>query len=680
MANSGVSLKEAIQEHIRKRIYIVIFSIVGILFFTIGAYILFFVDQTEKKMNQVATELTPYIASQSMLSGDESEKAIHMRIDRESLMNHVKIVWRKGEVPPKIGFHTNNILYWSKYVPILSLDDKPLGYYIISGSLLDEDLVVFWSASLVLMSLIFSFIVWWLLVPIATGIPEKLFLKPINRLIDLLDSGVWRIKDLDAPLEIVKIGEHVLKSKEEQEEAFRKNELLKLAQQVAHDIRSPLQAIITAVKIHKKLPEDLRVTLATASGRINDIANNLLTHNQSYNHQMDSPSSKETTEMVFFLLDSLLSEKRYEYAESNVSINFVHENIGQAVAIIDPSQFKRSISNLINNSAESTAKEVTITVSLDIHDDYIEVKVDDNGSGVSKEDIEKIKEEGVSLAKKGGAGLGLSQAYKYISSIGGTLQIHSELGKGTTVTIKIPRSIAPAWFSEVLDIKRDDIIVIVDDDQSIHDSWRYRFEDCLNNKVIDIYSPRKLKSFLTSNDKTGKCFLVDYEFLGNMQNGIDLIKKHKLKGQAYLVTSNIENESIRTECESLGLTIIPKPYVPYIPIIFKSEKTAQSVLIEDNEMLRKGWMSAAKAAGKYLICFSSIAECEKRLAELPPDTTFYIDSDLGEGIRGEDFAKVLFDKGYRELYLTTGMPAQKFEHCFWLRAVLTKEPPFEGEV
>jgi hypothetical protein len=58
------------------------------------------------------------------------------------------------------------------------------------------------------------------------------------------------------------------------------------------------------------------------------------------------------------------------------------------------------------------------------------------------------------------------------------------------------------------------------------------------------------------------------------------------------------------------------------------------------------------------------------------DITIYIDSNLGEGIKGEEYAKQLYKQGFSKLYLTTGYEAGSFSSMPWLAGVIGKTPPF----
>lgn len=72
--------------------------------------------------------------------------------------------------------------------------------------------------------------------------------------------------------------------------------------------------------------------------------------------------------------------------------------------------------------------------------EYIEIRISDNGSGISKEDLSKIFDPFFSTKGQKGTGLGLAVIWGIIDNHNGTINVDSELGKGTTFTIRLPLS------------------------------------------------------------------------------------------------------------------------------------------------------------------------------------------------------------------------------------------------
>ena len=90
------------------------------------------------------------------------------------------------------------------------------------------------------------------------------------------------------------------------------------------------------------------------------------------------------------------------------------------------------------------------------------------------------------------------------------------------------------------------------------------------------------------------------------------------------------------------------------------------------------WKMAARAKGITLKAFKASADFLSGLEAFSKDTPIYIDSELGDGIKGEDIAKDLREKGFVCIYLETGHPPENFSHLPWLK-VIGKEPPWDDD-
>ena len=282
------------------------------------------------------------------------------------------------------------------------------------------------------------------------------------------------------------------------------------------------------------------------------------------------------------------------------------------------------------------------------------VLIQDNGRGIAKEDLEKLIEKGFSKGKENGTGLGLFHAHQQIQKWGGDLEIQSTPGEGTTVTLVLPRMSAPKWFLSSLKFNDAAEVVIMDDDDSVHQLWKSVLSPW-RNEVKDLtfhhfYTTESFEGWIQEKeDRSRLTFLMDYEVLGSEKTGLEVIETHQLQKQAVLVTSHYEDPDIRTRCSKIGLKLLPKGVSMFVPVIPMGETPKQDkidmVLIDDDLLIRKVWQVKAKEAGFNLSSFSSIAEFENFDQTLPKDIPIYLDSDLGGEIRGEDYAKTLFENG-----------------------------------
>ncbi len=100
-----------------------------------------------------------------------------------------------------------------------------------------------------------------------------------------------------------------------------------------------------------------------------------------------------------------------------------------------------------------------------------------------------------------------------------------------------------------------------------------------------------------------------------------------------------------------------------------------AVLLDDDPLVHMNWKLAAKAAGAELKAFKNPEDFSAGIAALAKDTAIYIDSELGNDVKGEDIAKDLHAKGFSDLTMATGHGPEKFAHLPWLK-VTGKEPPW----
>ena len=217
-----------------------------------------------------------------------------------------------------------------------------------------------------------------------------------------------------------------------------------LAAQVSHDIRSPLSALNIVLSATPEIPEDKREIIASVSARINSIANLLLQKGkkvQSERLVTKSTSQQELHTDLYSSLNSILNEKKAQFGSRiDFQLSF-SPSLSEHVAIIDPVEFGRVLSNLLNNAIEAIPKVGVITVSSSISRNSASIVIVDNGRGISSENLEKIGAKGFSLGKNGtdsGSGLGLFHAKQTILAAQGKFNIHSKVNEGTIVTIVLP--------------------------------------------------------------------------------------------------------------------------------------------------------------------------------------------------------------------------------------------------
>ena len=450
--------------------------------------------------------------------------------------------------------------------------------------------------------------------------------------------------------------------------------------QVAHDIRSPLAALDSSLNDISQLPEEKRIIIRNAINRIRDIANNLLEkyrYNSKEKFDFDNNQTKNLkTCLISTLIDQVITEKRLQYkTKPQINIDFELTNNSYGLfSNIEPIEFKRIISNLVNNSVEAMPDDKgNIKIILLSENEYVIVKVKDDGRGIPPEILSRLGEKGLTFNKKDGSGLGLYHSKTTIEKWSGKLEIKSQINKGTGVIIKIPKAETPSWFCEKININSKTKIIVVDDDETIHNIWEDRFKK-YNIEIIHLYNPDDLKHY---RETEKELYLIDYEFKGYRENGLDLMEELNISNKSILVTSHFEEEGIIGRCRKLNIKIIPKLLSGFVPVIFTEDenKVKEVVLIDDDELVLMNWQISAKKKGIKLIKYKNSKDFYKDIDKIDKETPIYIDSELEEGIKGEEIAKDLREKGFKKIILETGYSPERFKDISWLK-VTGKEPPF----
>lgn len=459
----------------------------------------------------------------------------------------------------------------------------------------------------------------------------------------------------------------------------------RMAAQVAHDIRSPLVALDTALRHASALPEEQRVMARHAVNRIRDIASNLLERHKlpgaapASGAEPVSAGGQEAN-LLSSLIEPVVAEKRLQFESMpGVAIDFDLAPAAYGLfAVLQPVEFRRLLSNLLNNAVEAVGAKGSVKVSLARGDGAVLVSVADTGKGIPAELLARLGRKGETHGKPGGSGLGLYHAKTTAERWGGKLDILSEPGRGTTVTVSLPAAAAPAWFVSRLELPAGAAVAVLDDDETIHQVWKGRFESSrVMEKGVELLrfsAPDKFRDWVKANPaKAARAvYLLDYELLGSEETGLSLAQEFGIARQTILVTSRYEEKRIFEECLRLNMRVLPKGLAGLVPV---SVRVPRALLLDDDQLVHMNWKLAAKAAGVELKAYARPEEFLAELAGLPKDIPVYIDSELGEGVKGETIAEGLRKDGFTDLTLATGHGRERFVGLPWLK-VSGKEPPW----
>lgn len=206
--------------------------------------------------------------------------------------------------------------------------------------------------------------------------------------------------------------------------------------QVAHDIKSPLAVLDTIITTSRDMKENERDLILSAIKRIKKISSDVLNKRKSI-----IESNEEICEVNISQLINPLVHETIHLMNSvpGIVINsndFLSNRL--LMVQVRPTEFKRAICNIINNSVESLEGSGFVDVDLHQREDEVLISIIDNGKGMPSQIADRLGQEKITYGKKDGNGIGVFTAKNVFEKYGGRLEITTQLGKGTKVDIWMP--------------------------------------------------------------------------------------------------------------------------------------------------------------------------------------------------------------------------------------------------
>lgn len=214
----------------------------------------------------------------------------------------------------------------------------------------------------------------------------------------------------------------------------------RLTSDITHELRTPLTILKSHLEaISDGVFEPTKDRLDKFSNEVKRLINlveELKYLNDIENHNLElNLSDVNLSELVKEVIESF----NYEYKNKNIILT---DNIEENIFIKgDIDKLKQIFINLLSNAYKFTNKNGHVNITLSIDKKYIVFEIEDNGIGISKDDIKFIFErlyrtEKSRNRKSGGSGIGLTITRKLVEAHSGSIHVESELGKGSKFTIK----------------------------------------------------------------------------------------------------------------------------------------------------------------------------------------------------------------------------------------------------
>ena len=244
--------------------------------------------------------------------------------------------------------------------------------------------------------------------------------------------------------------------------ALKKAETASLAKtnflnNMSHDIRTPMNAILGYAQLMedelkgKDLPETSEhlEKLQQSGNLLLSIINNVLDMARIESGRMEIDENyariEDIRQTLFEIFDDEAKKKNLAF---RYTINVEHEHI-----LTDTTKVKEIFVNILSNAIKYTPSGGSVTINVDelICDEpgymIVRTRVSDTGIGMSQDYQTKIfdaftRERNTTMSKITGSGLGMSIVKKYVDLLGGTIDVKSEFGKGSTFTVTLKHRIA----------------------------------------------------------------------------------------------------------------------------------------------------------------------------------------------------------------------------------------------
>jgi len=224
------------------------------------------------------------------------------------------------------------------------------------------------------------------------------------------------------------------------EETSRRQDRLaaigRMAASIAHEIRNPLAAMRGSIQMLRSEMEgdssqtELMEIILRESDRLNRIITDFLSYARPRTITQSQVDVGELLHQTFALLQHSPEILKTQSIEEDIPLEPV-------IAVADAGQLKQVFWNLARNALQAMPQGGTLRARVELNShNRLRISFSDTGRGMSPDQVEHLFEPFSSTT--GGTGLGLSIVYQIIRDHGGTINVSSLEGQGTTITVELP--------------------------------------------------------------------------------------------------------------------------------------------------------------------------------------------------------------------------------------------------
>lgn len=223
---------------------------------------------------------------------------------------------------------------------------------------------------------------------------------------------------------------------------------------MSHDIRTPINAIVGYSQLMKKELTNPKLVhyqemIEQSSKLLLSIINNVLDMARVESGKMELDENYNVVGNILQVVcDAFEGEATRKNIEITRNISVKHKHV-----MVDATKMQEILSNLISNAIKYTPEDGHVSIDIQEleceREGYVlfQTKVSDTGIGMSEDFLPSLfelftRERNTTLSKIPGTGLGMAIVKNLVDLMNGSIEVESELGKGSTFTITIPHKIA----------------------------------------------------------------------------------------------------------------------------------------------------------------------------------------------------------------------------------------------
>ncbi len=216
-----------------------------------------------------------------------------------------------------------------------------------------------------------------------------------------------------------------------------------LISNISHDLKTPLttvrgycEGIMDGVADTPEKIEHYVMTIYNKTNEMTNLVNELALYSKLDTNRIPYNFQKINVASYF---DDCVTDLYMELENENITVSYEDYAADDIVIIADPEQLKRVINNIVSNTVKYLDKpKGNINIRIRDVGDFIQVEIEDNGSGIAAKDLPYIfdrfyRSDASRNSSKGGSGIGLSIVKKIIEDHGGKIWATSREGNGTVM-------------------------------------------------------------------------------------------------------------------------------------------------------------------------------------------------------------------------------------------------------